>query len=212
MWKDDDGITHSIALPDPTTAMTARTLAGLEALSVHERRRAFASLMDYFSADRAEGHLDTVPASDLGPVDTPLPNGYIDAAIRSAEDVMDVVRSAEPAWRHDVGEVLLDYIDSTRADRDLELVPVAVKQAAKVEPWGSVLWPHDHAVAAVQALATAGFIVSALSVRTYDEDGEYVEIDWSLYRGDDPAEGRDHALTALRREDVPAGWILVRWE
>lgn len=211
MWKDAEGVGHTVALPDPSTAMAAQTLAGLEGLSLEERAAALDALDDFYWNEYAARHPNYFATSDPGPVGVPLPDGYIDTEVQSAEDVMNAVRNTEPAWRIDVLEAFQDYFEQTQAARDLDLVSASVKQAAMVETNGEVLWPLAHAVEAVDALARAGHVVFGLDVREYDEDGRFVEVAWSAYDGDDTMKAREHALAALSRGSIPGDWVLVTW-
>ncbi|MCE4026012.1 hypothetical protein LXM50_08505 [Microbacterium sp. Au-Mic1] len=211
MWKDAAGVGHTVALPDPSTAMTARTLAGLERLSRDERAAALEALDDFYWSEYAAHHPNYFTTSDLGPIGVGLPDDYIDTEVQSADDVMTAVRNTEQAWRIDVLEAFQDYFEQTKAARDLDLVPASVKQTAMVETNGEVLWPLAHAVEALDALARAGLVVLGLDVRKYDEDGRFIEVAWSAYDGEDPMKAREHGLTALSRVDIPGDWVLVTW-
>jgi hypothetical protein len=93
-------------------------------------------------------------------------------------------------------------------------LPAGVITAAIVERNGEVIWPLDHAAAAIDALADAEQVVLGLDVRDYDQSGRFVEVAWSVFEpdGDDDVErGRSQALAALQRPDLPGSSILITW-
>jgi len=55
-------------------------------------------------------------------------------------------------------------------------------------------------------------VVLGLDMRDYDDDGFFLEIAWSVYRGVDPVEDREAALSALAREGLPGDWALITWQ
>lgn len=108
MWMDSDGVTHSVALSDPSTAMGPETVASLNALSDDERSRVLKAL-DNYESDEAVWR--EIMASALGPEGEPLPHGFLTQTIRNADEALAVVNSAEPAWRIDVLLAIQDYLE-----------------------------------------------------------------------------------------------------
>ena len=112
MWMDSRGVTHTVALPDPTVAMSADAVRALDGLSPDVRRLVFDALEDWYWNEYVTGDERTViTASRLGPIGAALPDGYINASLAGAEDAVALVRGAEAAWRIDVLEALQDYLE-----------------------------------------------------------------------------------------------------
>jgi hypothetical protein len=111
MWLDSKGVTHTVALPNPSAAMGPETVASLDALSADERARVLDALDDYYWNDYIAGSRSDIVASDLAPEGAPLPDGFLTGTIENAEDAVGAVRSTEPAWRIDVLEVIQDYLE-----------------------------------------------------------------------------------------------------
>ena len=111
MWLDSEGVTHTVALPDPSAAMSTETVASLKALSEDERARVLDALDDYYWNDYiAFSPSDTITLA-LAPEGAPLPDGFLSGTIKSAEDALTMVDSTEPAWRIDVLEAIQDYLE-----------------------------------------------------------------------------------------------------
>ena len=111
MWLDTDGVTHTAALPDPSSGMSPETVASLNALSEGERARVLGALDDYYRNDYIAASRNVIIASVLAPEGAPLPDGFVTGTIASADDALAVVRATEPAWRIDVLEVIQDYLE-----------------------------------------------------------------------------------------------------
>ncbi len=113
MWMDSRGVTHTVALPDPSVAMSPETITALEALSPEVRQLILDVLEDWYWNEYVSGAERTrITASRLASVGAALPSEYITARITCAEDALAVVRSTEAAWRIDVLEALQDYLEA----------------------------------------------------------------------------------------------------
>lgn len=111
MWMDSDGVAHTVALPDPSSAMSPETSASLDALSDAEKSRLL-DLLDteertYFSIPSSEREESTDGLEEVG-----LPDGFITGSFSSAEEVIATVRATTPAWRLDVLLALQDYVET----------------------------------------------------------------------------------------------------
>jgi hypothetical protein len=94
---------------------------------------------------------------------------------------------------------------------DLGVLSHELRSRARVDANGEVAWHVRDAVTVVCKLAAAGRVVLGLDMRDYDDDGSFLEIAWSVYRGADPNEARDAALLALGRGELPGDWALITW-
>lgn len=111
MWLDSTGVTHTVAVPDPSAAMSPETVASLDALSDNERARVLGVLDYYYWNDYIAVSRSDIITSALAPEGAPLPEGFLTGTIESAEEALAIVNSTEPAWRIDVLEVIQDYLE-----------------------------------------------------------------------------------------------------
>lgn len=111
MWLDSKGVTHTVALPDPSVGMSTETVASLDALTVDERARVLDVLDDYYWNDYIAVSRGDIITSALAPEGAPLPDGFLTGRIASAEQALAMVKATEPAWRIDVLEVIQDYLE-----------------------------------------------------------------------------------------------------
>lgn len=82
---------------------------------------------------------------------------------------------------------------------------------ARTDPNGEVSWHVRDAPTVLTQLAGAGRVVLGLDIREFDDDGSFIEVAWSVYPGADPLEGRDAALDALAKGELPGDWVLITW-
>jgi hypothetical protein len=97
---------------------------------------------------------------------------------------------------------------------DLSLLPAAVAAAAVVDANGEIWWPLSRAAEAIDALADVGRVVLGVDLRTYDDDGQFIEVAWSDFRPigrDDVEHSRQFALASLARPDVKGNAALITW-
>lgn len=116
MWLDSKGVTHTVALPDPSAAMSPETVASLAALTDGERARVLELLGDYYWNDYIAVSRSDISVSALAPEGAPLPNGFLTGTIESAEQALAIVKGTEPAWRIDVLEAIQDYLEQDEDD------------------------------------------------------------------------------------------------
>lgn len=106
-------------------------------------------------------------------------------------------------------------------------LPESVRNAAIVLENGEVMWPFEHAEAALIALAHAGHVVLGVDLRSDGPDGTTsrtglaTEVPWGSYEpraSRDPIrDARDSAVASLRTLNAGAlaaegyGWVLVTW-
>jgi hypothetical protein len=96
---------------------------------------------------------------------------------------------------------------------DLDALPPALAERARIDPNGEVSWPLSDASAVVEALADAGRLVLGLDIRDYSPDGTFHEFPWSDVGGEqNVGVARDHSLAALQQHKVPGDWVLITWQ
>jgi hypothetical protein len=111
MWLDSEGVAHTVALPNPSAAMSLEMVASLDALFVDERARVLDELNDYYWNDHIAGSRSDIVSAVLAPEGAPLPDGFPTGTIENAAEAVAMVKATEPAWRIDVLEVVQDYLD-----------------------------------------------------------------------------------------------------
>jgi hypothetical protein len=111
MWMDSLGVTHTVALPDPSAAMSPETAASLDSLSDDERTEVIRALDDFYWNSFLTNSRSRLIAADLAPEGAPLPDDFVTGTIGSANDALRIVSATEPAWRIDVLEVIKDYFE-----------------------------------------------------------------------------------------------------
>jgi len=105
---DSSGITHTVALPDPSRAMSLEAVQSLDALSEVERAEVLDALEEWYWNVYVAGQREDIIASELGPEGEPLPDGYIVSEVSTGADDAALVESTDPAWRIDVLEAIQD--------------------------------------------------------------------------------------------------------
>jgi hypothetical protein len=110
-------------------------------------------------------------------------------------------------------------VRSGEPDPDLAALPVTVRGAARVFKNGEVAWPHEHAEAAIDALADAGKLVLGLDARSMYPDGSAVEVPISAWREsageldvDAIERARTEALRALPTSVSEGTLVLITWQ
>ena len=109
MWKTPDGQAHTVALPDPTSAMTQDFVDSLRALDADERT-AFAALVEAAQ----EGFLDLLddvePTEPTSPDKDGLPSEYLEGSFESAEDIARYLNRMDIQWKLDALLAVEDYL------------------------------------------------------------------------------------------------------
>ena len=112
MWRDDDGLLHTVALPDPSSVLPPdldELLVSLE----HPRR------MDLFEELEAlEVELfDRFSEADVSGVEgEPLATVLLPSGISTAEGLLAATREVEAEWRLDVILALQDRVIEIEED------------------------------------------------------------------------------------------------
>lgn len=90
MWLDSRGVTHTVALSDPSKAMSRETTASLNSLSDEESAQVMRALDDYCWNDYVARSRSDIIASVLAPEGASLPHGFVKGVIGSADDALRV--------------------------------------------------------------------------------------------------------------------------
>jgi hypothetical protein len=109
VWIDDDGVLHTVALPDPADAMTEEFRVGLDSIT-GERRNALRALVEGAQMRVFEAEWSGLPRSE-DHVGAAPPTGLLQGEVRAPEDVARVIDDVEARWRLDAIEAIDDYID-----------------------------------------------------------------------------------------------------
>lgn len=113
MWKSPAGTAHTVALPDPRSAMTSAFVQSIESLDEADRALLADAIEDFY--EELEPLLETMePREPTTPEQDALPDDYLHGDFDSGSAVRDYLNSIEPEWRLDaylaVGD-LLDELD-----------------------------------------------------------------------------------------------------
>lgn len=113
MWRSADGVLHTVALPDPRTAFSARALPDVESMieALDDERfqdaleDAEQELVEYWSSRAVDPEAEA-------PFDAaPVPPGTFDASVADSAELLGALRRIEPRWRLDVLMALQDLLD-----------------------------------------------------------------------------------------------------
>src|SRR5437868_2305871 len=102
---------------------------------------------------------------------------------------------------------------------DVATLPDRVRSEAIWLDNGEVMWPYDHATAALNALADAGYVVLGVDARPQHDAAAVTEVAISSFKPsgeqDDAERGRQSALDAIDRVSTITGWdkpfLLLTW-
>lgn len=113
MWKDAYGVAHTVALSDPTSAMTDDFVRSIESLSARDRELLGDAAEEFFEslADLLDG---VKPREPRSPDEDALPDGFLHGEFNSVEAVRTYLSLIELTWRLDAYlavEDLLDQLD-----------------------------------------------------------------------------------------------------
>jgi hypothetical protein len=109
VWIDDDGVLHTVALPDPTDVMTVEFRVGLDSIT-GVRRDALRALIEDAQMRVFETTWSHLPRTE-DYVGAAPPTGLLRGEVMAPEDVARVIDDVEARWRLDAIEALDDYIE-----------------------------------------------------------------------------------------------------
>jgi hypothetical protein len=109
MWIDDDGVTHTVALPDPTHVMTDDFRASLDALVARDRD-ALRAIVERAEIRAHETDWSELVGSEMH-VAAHAPAELLQGRLATPDDVAHAVDQVVPRWRLDVILALDDYVD-----------------------------------------------------------------------------------------------------
>lgn len=114
MWKDAAGVAHTVALPEPTSAMTDDFVRSIKSLSEHDRELLANAAEEFY--DSLDGLLHGIePREPHGSDEDALPDHFLRGDFASVEAVRAYLDSIQPTWRLDAYlavEDLLDQLDA----------------------------------------------------------------------------------------------------
>lgn len=103
-------------------------------------------------------------------------------------------------------------------DRHLARLPEGLRATAKVFANGEIAWPNEDAENAINELADAGHIITALAARSISSKGQMTEIpigEWTDQGEPREAQvdaARTFALEALPSALAEGDFVLIDWE
>lgn len=110
MWKTPDGQAHTVALPDPTSAMTHEFIESLHALEP-DACIALAEAVEKAQGDFFDLLDDVEPTEPTSPDEDGLPSEYLQGTFESAEDIAQYLNQIDVRWRLDALLAVEDYLD-----------------------------------------------------------------------------------------------------
>jgi hypothetical protein len=110
MWKSPDGTAHTVALPDPTSAMTDAFVRSLTSLGPAEREMLLEAAEDLY--DSLDDILDAMePREPRSPEEDALPANFLQGEFTSGTAIRQYLDSIEPVWRLDGYLAVEDLLD-----------------------------------------------------------------------------------------------------
>lgn len=110
MWKSPDGRANTVALPDPTSAMTSEFVESLRGLEPHGRN-VLSTMVEDAQEEFFDLLDDVAPTEPTSPDEDALPVDYLRGAFTTAEDIADYLKQIDPRWRLDALMAVEDYLD-----------------------------------------------------------------------------------------------------
>jgi hypothetical protein len=111
MWRTPDGRAHTVALPDPTTAMTPDFVESLRALGP-DARIALAALLDEAQEEFFDLFHDVDPTEAAPPHEDGLPGAFLQGTFGSAKDIARYLNDIDVQWKLDALLAVEDYLSA----------------------------------------------------------------------------------------------------
>ena len=109
MWIDDDGVTHTVALPDPTWVMSKDFRESLDGL-VAGGREALRLVVERAEARANEADWSDLRGSEIH-VRAAAPVGLLHGRVMNPDDLAQAIDQVVPRWQLDAILALDDYLD-----------------------------------------------------------------------------------------------------
>ena len=126
MWVDDCGVVHSIAIVDPSRAISDRVKIRLDHESRRSIRRLDLSIRD-FGFQLVVGNRRLPTPGETAFVEVALPDSIVidcsDEVILT-DGILSALHEAPPRWQEELAEALRDYIDRRFVAFDPEASPL----------------------------------------------------------------------------------------
>lgn len=112
MWIDDDGVAHTVALPDPTHVMADDFRTSLDLLAEQDRPR-LRDLLEVAEIRLLDADLSRLkrPAHDAEFREAAAPGDLLRGRMATPEDLTRLIGQVELRWRMDAILALFDYVD-----------------------------------------------------------------------------------------------------
>lgn len=112
MWIDDEGVAHTVAVPDPASLISKEFRTSLDALVSSHRREIEGLLSEVEAKISGDDHSGLVPsAGEAAFKDVPAPATLLQGSPRTVHDLKCALGNTSMRWRLDAVLALEDYID-----------------------------------------------------------------------------------------------------
>lgn len=112
MWMDDQGVAHTVALPNPAEVMTddfRRDLDALVATQPAEIEEVLAAAEEQIFERDLSGLAESRTQAQFEGVTPPV--GLLDGSLRTASDLSVALARVDLRWRLDAVMALTDYVE-----------------------------------------------------------------------------------------------------
>lgn len=107
MWIDDEGVVHTVALPDPTDVKSDGFRSSLDQL-ISQDSESVAEMIATEQDRFFDGEAGTPDGNEYAGVTPPL--GLLDKPVRTPEELRSTLAAVDMRWRLDVLMALEDYV------------------------------------------------------------------------------------------------------
>jgi hypothetical protein len=111
MWMDAEGIAHTVALPDPTDAMSEEFRLALDRL-ISADREAIEAVVEAAEEQVYEALSGFVRSDEAHFEGLPAPLELLEGSPQTAHDLADLIARIDLRWRLDAVMAIVDHVDS----------------------------------------------------------------------------------------------------
>jgi hypothetical protein len=109
VWIDDEGVAHTVALPDPTLVMSEDFRSSLDTLAARDRE-ALCAVVEHAEMRAYETDWSDLRGSEIH-VRAAAPADLLRGHLVTPDDLVHAIDQVVPRWRLDVILALDDYLD-----------------------------------------------------------------------------------------------------